>query len=109
MEKLKLSGQEVADKINELIEVEGESLYALALEDAHATENEEILNALGEWTVAEKVGGSGEGDSWHTVLHFTEHDVYIKIDGYYTSYDGVEPYGRVKAVNQVKKEVTVYE
>lgn len=35
-------------------------------------------------------GGEGKGEDWSVVYHFTDHDVYIRLDGYYTSYTGVD-------------------
>lgn len=45
---------------------------------------------LGEVEEVEQVGGEDQGSTWYSVQHFTDHDVYIKIDGYYQSYAGTE-------------------
>ena len=57
-------------------------------------------------------GGEGQGDTWYVVYHFPNHDVYIRVDGYYQSYDGTEFYdgwGCCKEVKPVQKTITVYE
>lgn len=38
-------------------------------------------------------GGEGQGDHWESVKYFKDHDVYIKVIGYYSSYNGVDFYG----------------
>lgn len=34
-------------------------------------------------------GGCDQGSHYERVFHFVDHDVYLKITGYYQSYDGV--------------------
>jgi len=64
---------------------------------------------LGKVVEVEQHGGEGEGDSWHVVHHFVDHDVYIRLDAYYQSYsgtdfDGSKPY----EVRPKEKTITVY-
>jgi hypothetical protein len=71
-----------------------------------------ILNHLGLGKVVEvaQYGGEGQGDDWWSVKHFVDHDVYIKIEGDYTSYHGTEFYGGYGyEVKPVEKVVTVFE
>lgn len=28
--------------------------------------------------------------AWHIVRHFVDHDIYIRLDGHYTSYEGLD-------------------
>jgi len=65
---------------------------------------------LGPWTEVDQHGGEGEGGSYHTVKHFTKHDVYIRLDGFYTSYDGTDfsDY-ELQEVKPQQKTITVYE
>lgn len=68
------------------------------------------LEELGDWQEIDQVGGEGEGDYWHSVKYFKDHDVYIKTIGFYTSYHGTdfhEGYG--EEVKPTKKTVIVYE
>jgi len=65
---------------------------------------------LGEIEEVEQHGGEGEGDSWYSVKYFKDHDVYIRISGYYQSYDGTtfdQGYG--EEVFPKQKMITVYE
>lgn len=64
---------------------------------------------LGEVEEVDQYGGSGKGDTWYSVKHFKDHDVYIRIDGYYSSYNGTdfeEGYGR--EVKPKEKVITVF-
>lgn len=47
---------------------------------------------LGPIIEVEQKGGRDEGSRWYTIKHFVDHDVYIKTNGYYSSYDGIEFY-----------------
>lgn len=64
------------------------------------------------WTEVEQVGGEGEGDHWHSVKYFPDHDIYIKVTGFYQSYDGTEFYDGwdcCKEVRPQEKTITVYQ
>lgn len=72
----------------------------------------DVLNGLGLGQVVEvdQYGGEGQGETWYSIKHFIDHDVYIRTDGHYTSYNGTdfeEGYGY--EVKPVEKVVTVYE
>lgn len=65
-----------------------------------------------EFHEVDSYGGEGQGETWYIVYYFPKHDVYIRIDGYYQSYNGTEFYdgwGCCKEVKPVKKTITVYE
>lgn len=65
---------------------------------------------LGDFEIVDSKGGhEGGGDYAMVVMHFKEHDVYIKEEGYYNSYDGTEWSGNFESVKPLKKEITVYE
>ncbi len=53
-------------------------------------------------------GGEGEGEDWYSVQYFKEHDVYIRIDGYYNSYNGTDFDNDVYEVFPSEKTITVY-
>jgi hypothetical protein len=60
-------------------------------------------------TVARK-GGTGQGEEWYSVAYFEEHDVYIKVDAFYTSYSGADfDDAEFKEVRPQQKTITVYE
>jgi len=57
-------------------------------------------------------GGEDEGSDWQRVYHFVEHDVYVKVTGYYQSYNGTEFYDGWGCLSEVKpsqRTITVYE
>lgn len=84
------------------------SIYELAYMDYDS-------NNLGLGPVSEvdQYGGEDKGSTWYSVQHFTDHDVYIKVSGYYSSYEGTEFYGGFdeccSEVKPVQKTVTVFD
>ncbi len=72
----------------------------------------------GEWLVSiglgkieevEQYGGEGQGETWYSVKHFVDHDVYIQTDGFYSSYNGTDFYeGYGEEVVPEERMVTVY-
>lgn len=70
-----------------------------------------VLNelGLGEVEGVHQRGGEGQGTKWYQVWYFKDHDVYLRIDGHYTSYDGVDFYdGYGYQVFPKEKTITVY-
>lgn len=66
---------------------------------------------FGDTIVVESEGGYEEGGSYVSrVVHFVKHDVYIRREGYYASYDGTdwEDYD-YEEVKPAQKTITVYE
>jgi hypothetical protein len=76
-------------------------------------EVEEMYNTvkekLGGWTQVEQKGGEGQGDEWYSITYFPAHDVYIRTDGFYTSYHGTDFDDFGKEVRPQEKVITVYE
>jgi len=66
---------------------------------------------LGKINEVDQVGGEGEGDHWHSVKHFVDHNVYIYVRGWYSSYSGTDFSGwdSCKEVKPQEKTITVYE
>lgn len=65
---------------------------------------------VGDWVEVEQYGGEGKGESWYSVKHFIDHDIYIRTDGFYTSYNGTDFYdGYGRQVFPKQKTITVYE
>ncbi len=67
---------------------------------------------LGEIKEVEQRGGEGQGDEWYIVYYFPDHDIYLKVDGYYQSYNGTEFYDGWDDCYEVKpqeKTITVFE
>ena len=96
----KLTAQEILDIIKANMSVED-----FAYEDY---DSEEL--GLGEVKVVDSYGGEDQGSEWYKVQYFVEHDVYIKTEGWYSSYNGTdfeEGYG--EEVRPTQKTITVYE
>ena len=53
-------------------------------------ETTQELQSFGKVKLVEQEGGEGEGDHYHLVFHFEDHDVYLKADAYYNSNDGTD-------------------
>jgi hypothetical protein len=69
-------------------------------------------NTLPTWEEVDQVGGEDEGSHWHSVKYFKDHDVYIKVTGWYSSYDGTDFESWDEACSEVQpqqKTITVYE
>lgn len=99
----KMNYQEILEKLKENID----SVSNFAFEDYDSKKL-----GLGEVEEIDQYGGEGEGDHWHSVKHFKEHDIYIKVTGYYQSYNGTEFYGGWGSCSQVfpkQKTIIVYE
>jgi hypothetical protein len=70
----------------------------------------EWLESLGLGPIEEVAskGGEGEGEEWYVVYHFPKHNIYLKCDGFYQSYNGTEFYDGWDDCFEVKpKEITV--
>ena len=72
--------------------------------------NHEVTSAVGRFTVVERSGGSVEGDDCSFVIQFIDHNVFVKITGYYDSYEGID-YSESEFLEVVPKEkiITTYE
>lgn len=60
----------------------------------------------------EQYGGEDQGSNWYVIYYFEDHDVYIKVTGYYQSYSGLDFYNEWDCCKQVipqEKTITVYE
>lgn len=66
---------------------------------AHAEEeisnsdiHKNLKSTLGNWKEIYVSGGSDSGSNWIRVYYFENHDVYMQVNAYYSSYEGVEIY-----------------
>jgi hypothetical protein len=86
--------------------------YQKRFRSAYLNENNEItIEDLGRIKVVEQKGGYNDlqegatGMDWYIVRHFVDHDVYIRLDGHYTSYEGLDirraKYKQVKPTERV--------
>lgn len=73
-----------------------DDVYYLLLDKYHITrypnKAKAYINCLGLGRVDEvkQKGGTDQGSEWYTIKYFVDHDVYIKTEGYYSSYEGTE-------------------
>lgn len=82
----------------------------ISVEDFGYSDFKNPLENVGEWEEVKQRGGEGEGETWYSVKYFKDHDVYIRTDGYYSSYNGTdfdEGYG--DEVRPAEKTIIVYE
>jgi hypothetical protein len=73
---------------------------------------ENPLPNIGNWEEVDQEGGEGQGDHWHSVKYFKDHNIYINIYGFYTSHDGTDiddGYSSASEVAPKLKTITVYE
>lgn len=77
---------------------------------AHEYFDESDLN-LGEIKLEAKYGGSDKGSTWYRVFLFVEHDIYIRVDGWYSSGNGVDfdGWSDCSEVRPTEKTIVVYE
>lgn len=64
------------------------------------------------WEEVEQYGGEGKGDTWYSVKYFPDHDIYIRINGWYQSYNGTEFYDGWDSCTEVRpqlKTITIFE
>lgn len=67
-----------------------------------------FIEDIGECVEVDQYGGEDKGSDWWSVKYFPDHDVYIKVEGYYTSYDGTDFEGWHSCCTEVKpKEKTI--
>lgn len=65
---------------------------------------------LGRVVTVEDYGGESMGDTYYSVKHFVDHDVYIRTDGWYASYEGgTYDQGYGEEVRPTQRLVTFYE
>jgi hypothetical protein len=68
------------------------------------------MSILGDCDEVDSYGGEGQGDNWYSVKHFPLHDVYIRVDGWYQSHEGVTfDYGFGEEVRPQQKTITFYQ
>lgn len=69
-----------------------------------------FVEGLGHFEVVDRYGGEGRGEVWYSVKYFKEKGIYVRVDGYYSSYHGTDfedGYGEI--VSPVERLVTFYE
>lgn len=92
-----MTGQEIIDKLGEL------EIYA---EEVGCEDMENPLpEGIGAWEEVDS--GHGSEEPYYTVIHFLDHDVYLRADGWYASHVGGE-YDELSEVTPKEKTITIY-
>jgi hypothetical protein len=98
-----MTAQEILEKLPEIFEDVSEFAYE---EDWTDDDN----TGIGDFKEITQYGGEGKGEEWYSIKYFPKHDIYIRVDGFYTSYNGTDfEEGWGQEVKPVTKTVTVYE
>jgi len=72
-------------------------------------EAQKLLETVGPTKIVHQEGDrEGGGDHSEVVVHFEEHDIYLKATGYYSSYNGTEWNDEMTEVRPQEKVITVY-
>lgn len=72
---------------------------------------QEHINLGNFYSIDEEGGGEGEGEYYHNVFYFEEHDIYLKVTESYYSHDGTYlcSWAQIKEVTPVERLVKFYE
>lgn len=106
----KLTGDEIIEHLKTVAKTALSEYKNPVKTFAYEEFNENELG-LGKIVNVDVYGGEGKGDTWYRVFHFVDHDVYLKVNGWYSSYEGVDLSGEWNCVKEVKpteKTITVY-
>jgi len=108
-----MKSQEIIDRVNKLgllqFLFEGEAY------DEIEDENDEIIDDVDQYVKdnfgeIELLDGRADTSEFWQIVHFKDHNVYLKISGEYDSYgQGDHEYTSVKEVFPKEVKVTVYE
>lgn len=106
-----LTFEQIIQKLQEYFENYGvdysQDVAAFAYRDY---DPEEI--GLGPIKEVASYGGEDCGSEWYSIQYFENHDVYVRVDGYYQSHYGTEFYNEWDCCSEVRpkqKTITVYE
>lgn len=81
----KLTFQQIVEKLNE----NNISLSEFGYGD-FGEGKENFVEGIGPSKEVDSYGGEEQGSEWYSVRYFPEHDVYIRVDAYYSSYEGAD-------------------
>jgi hypothetical protein len=97
----KLTGAEIISKIEEHYDSVSDFAY-----------DGDYKQVAGPNKQVDSTGGEDRGSHWTRTYHFTDHDVYLKVTGYYQSHYGTDfddGWNCVEEVKPVSKTITIYE
>lgn len=99
----KFSFGEVIEKLKELYE---------DVDDLAYDHNPKEIIGVGILKEVKQKGGEDQGSEWYSIKHIPEQNIYIKVEGYYTSHHGTDFYDGwdcCKQVNPKEKTIIIYE
>lgn len=99
----KLTADEIINLLPQLFSSPGELEYLNPI-DSNSTE----YKSLGTMKIIDSYGGEGCGSDYWFIVLFEDHDVFLKVTGFYQSYNGVEFDNYGKEVKPSQEVVTVY-
>lgn len=108
-----MTGEQVIEKLrehaaNDLLKDKWDT-YGLIGEYFDGNDDGDIPE-VGKFKVVDQYGCEGRGDDYWIVVKFLDHDVLIRIDGFYSSYHGTDwDNDNIKVVQAKEKTITVYE
>lgn len=106
-----MEAKDLLFKLKNLLKEAEVNSSQLALQDIEDSFIEQIQSELGKFELAfgpERTKGSGDYDGAQAVYHFSDHDVYISIQGCYSSEGGMDFDGGMYVVEPVQVTTTVY-
>lgn len=106
----RLTAKEIIKRLKEYWDKKGYSISDFAFISSLGQDTDDI--GVGMMEEVYQYGGEGQGERWESVKYFRDHDVYLKIRGFYQSYSGTdfpEEWDGVFEVRPKEKTITVYE
>lgn len=103
----RLTAKEIIKRLKEYYDKQGYSIYDFAFASSL-----DYIIGVGIMEEVYQYGGEGQGDRWESIKYFRDHDVYLKVRGFYQSYSGTdfpEEWDGVFEVRPKEKTITVYE
>lgn len=88
----KMEGSELLERLVEILNENEVSRRQFAWEDYEDTTRDAIVAELGEFETEQsplRTEGDGDYNGAQAVFRFISHDVYISVEGYYVSEDGM--------------------
>src|SRR5271170_7133888 len=88
----KMEGRELLERLKEILSENNVSRHQFAWDDIEESTRDVIVAELGEYEVEQdplRTEGDGDFNGAQAVFHFPLHGVYVSVEGYYMSDDGM--------------------
>lgn len=91
------------------LSIDGTNLKSIVKGYDDEIEVDTLTSIVGEVEIVYEVGDcEGGGDHSEVVVHFKEHNIFLKATGFYSSYNGTEWNSKITQVVPYEKVVTFY-